>query len=36
LIDLGAGFCPELRARGNPGKGEPADKAFRGSLEEGG
>jgi antitoxin VapB len=36
LVDLGAGFCRELRVRANPGKGEPADKAFRDSLYEGG
>ena len=32
LVDLGVQFCRDLRARGNPAKGQPADKAFRDSL----
>ena len=34
LVDLGVQFCRDLRARGNPAKGQPADKAFRDSLYE--
>ena len=34
LVDLGVKFCRDLRARGNPAKGQPADKAFRDSLYE--
>lgn len=32
LIELGLQFCRDLRARSNPAKGQPADKAFRDSL----
>ena len=34
LVELGVKFCRDLRARGNPAKGQPADKAFRDSLYE--
>lgn len=34
LVELGIQFCRELRARGNPANGRPADKAFRDSLYE--
>jgi antitoxin VapB len=34
LVDLGVQFCRDLRARGNPAEGQPADKAFRDSLYE--
>jgi len=34
LVDLGVQFCRDLRARSNPAKGQPADKAFRYSLYE--
>lgn len=34
LVELGIEFARELRARGNPKKGRPADKAFRDSLYE--
>lgn len=34
LADLGVQFCRDLRARGNPQSGKPADKAFRDSLYE--
>ena len=34
LVELGIDFARELRARGNPKKGRPADKAFRDSLYE--
>lgn len=32
LVDLGVQFCRDLRARSNPQKGKPADKAFRDGL----
>ena len=32
LVDLGVQFCRDLRAKGRPAKGLPADKAFRDSL----
>lgn len=35
LVDLGAQFCRDLKAKGNPQSGKPADKAFRDSLYEG-
>jgi antitoxin VapB len=34
LVDLGVQFCRDLRAKGNPQSGKPADKAFRDSLYE--
>ena len=34
LVDLGVHFCRDLRAKGNPQSGKPADKAFRDSLYE--
>jgi len=34
LVELGVEFCRELRAKGNPAKGQPVDKAFRDSLYE--
>ena len=34
LVELGLNFTRELRARGNPANGKPADKAFRDSLYE--
>ncbi|UGY11785.1 type II toxin-antitoxin system VapB family antitoxin (plasmid) [Bradyrhizobium septentrionale] len=34
LVDLGVQFCRDLRAKGNPAQGQPADKAFRDSLYE--
>ncbi|MGT2504631.1 hypothetical protein ACVOMS_35040 (plasmid) [Bradyrhizobium guangxiense] len=34
LVDLGVQFCRDLRAKGNPEQGQPADKAFRDSLYE--
>jgi antitoxin VapB len=34
LVDLGVQFCRDLRAKGAPSKGQPADKAFRDSLYE--
>jgi len=36
LVEIGVTFCRDLRARGNPAKGKPADKAFRDSLYEDG
>lgn len=36
LVDLGVDFCRQLRARGNPNRGRPADKAFIDSLYEDG
>jgi antitoxin VapB len=36
LVELGVQFCRELRAKGNPTKGQPVDKAFRDSLYEDG
>ena len=35
LVEIGVAFCRDLRERGRPGDGEPADKAFRDSLYEG-
>lgn len=32
LVDVGIQFCRDLRAKGNPAMGQPADKAFRDSL----
>ena len=32
LVEIGVQFCRDLRARGNPAKGQPVDKAFRDSL----
>lgn len=32
LVELGVRFCRELRAKGRPAEGRPADKAFRDSL----
>jgi antitoxin VapB len=32
LVEIGVKFARELRARGNPENGKPADKAFRDSL----
>lgn len=34
LVEIGVAFCRELRARGNPERGKPADKAFIDSLYE--
>lgn len=34
LVEIGVQFCRDLRARGNPAKGRPADKAFRDGLYE--
>lgn len=34
LVELGVKFCRDLRARGNPHQGQPADKGFRDSLYE--
>lgn len=34
LVDLGVKFCRDLRAKGQPARGQPADKAFRDSLYE--
>lgn len=34
LVEIGVEFCRELRARGKPERGQPADKAFRDSLYE--
>lgn len=34
LVEVGIRFCRDLRARGNPQRGKPADKAFRDSLYE--
>lgn len=36
LVEIGVRFCSELRAKGNPAKGQPADRAFRDSLYEDG
>jgi antitoxin VapB len=36
LVEIGVQFCRDLRARGNPAKGKPFDKAFRDSLYEDG
>lgn len=32
LVEIGVKFCRELRAKGDPERGQPADKAFRDSL----
>ncbi|MER9241215.1 type II toxin-antitoxin system VapB family antitoxin [Mesorhizobium sp. M0633] len=32
LVEIGVRFCRDLRARGKPDHGRPADKAFRDSL----
>jgi len=34
LVELGVRFCRDLRAKGNPASGRPADKAFRDHLYE--
>lgn len=34
LVDLGVQFCRDLRAKGDPTRGNAADKAFRDSLYE--
>ncbi|MER9358578.1 transcription factor [Mesorhizobium sp. M0500] len=34
LVEIGVRFCRDLRARGKPDHGTPADKAFRDSLYE--
>ncbi|SFJ59845.1 type II toxin-antitoxin system VapB family antitoxin [Bradyrhizobium sp. Gha] len=34
LVGLGVQFCRDLKAKGNPQSGKPADKAFRDSLYE--
>lgn len=34
LVEIGVQFCRDLRARDNPAKGKPADRAFRDSLYE--
>lgn len=34
LVEIGIAFCRDLRAKGDPSKGKPADKAFRDSLYE--
>ncbi|MER8731792.1 type II toxin-antitoxin system VapB family antitoxin [Mesorhizobium sp. M1227] len=34
LVEIGVRFCRDLRARGKPDRGRPADKAFRDSLYE--
>ena len=34
LVQLGIDFCRELRAKGNPARGKPADKEFIDSLYE--
>jgi antitoxin VapB len=34
LIEIGIGFCRDLRARGDVNQGKPADKRFRDSLYE--
>jgi antitoxin VapB len=36
VVELGIDFARNLRARGNPEKGRPADKLFRDSLYEDG
>lgn len=36
LVEVGVEFCRNLKARGNPAKGQPADKAFVDSLYEDG
>ncbi|MET4296214.1 antitoxin VapB [Bradyrhizobium sp. LB8.2] len=34
LVELSVQFCRDLRARGNPHRAQPADKAFRDGLYE--
>ncbi|MER8386441.1 type II toxin-antitoxin system VapB family antitoxin [Mesorhizobium sp. M1380] len=34
LLEIGVRFCRDLRARGKPDHGRPADKTFRDSLYE--
>jgi antitoxin VapB len=34
LVEAGVALCRKLRAKGNPAKGKPADKAFIDSLYE--
>jgi antitoxin VapB len=34
LVEVGLEFVRDLRARGNPARGKPADRAFRDSLYE--
>ncbi|MDT2023251.1 type II toxin-antitoxin system VapB family antitoxin [Methylocella sp. CPCC 101449] len=34
LVELGIQFTRDLRAKGQPAEGQPADKAFRDSLYE--
>ncbi len=34
LVEIGVAFSRELRAKGRPARGRPADKAFRDSLYE--
>ncbi|MCS3695064.1 antitoxin VapB [Bradyrhizobium elkanii] len=34
LVDLGVQFCRDLKAKGSPQNGKPANKAFRDSLYE--
>ncbi|MER8581225.1 type II toxin-antitoxin system VapB family antitoxin [Mesorhizobium sp. M1423] len=34
LVEIGVTFCRDLRARGKPDHGRPADKAFRHKLRE--
>jgi antitoxin VapB len=34
LVELGIQVCRDLRDKGNPANGRPADKAFRDSLYE--
>ncbi|MGY4467601.1 antitoxin VapB [Bradyrhizobium sp. LB9.1b] len=34
LVELGVQFCRDLRARGDPHRAQPADKAYRDSLYE--
>ena len=36
LVELGIDFARDLRARGNPERGQPAGKAYRDSLYEDG
>ena len=35
-VELGVEFCRDLRAKGNPAKGQSVDKAFRDNLYEDG
>jgi antitoxin VapB len=36
IVEVGIKFCRDLRARGKPERGKPADKAFIDSLYEDG